>query len=94
MTMRNVNIDLQFQEVISGPPQTQESLWQAATSNDDITIQSWKDQWLSQMRANKEKFGSFKAHGIGKLFNSGKVRGQINNNLDKYLTQYDDKAAP
>lgn len=45
-----------------------------ACSNDGVTIERWRDVWLSNIRANKAHFGSFKEHSLGNLF--GKYRYQ------------------
>ena len=74
---RTVEIDLQFQDVIAGPPIPQGQLWTQACSNDEITILSWKEQWIRQMKENKEHFGSFAAMGIGTLFNKHKHQPAI-----------------
>jgi len=74
---RTVEIDLQFQDTIAGPPVTQAQLWGQACSNDDITILSWKAQWIKQMKENKEHFGSFSDKGIGTLFNKHKHQPAI-----------------
>lgn len=55
----------------------QDSLWRAACSNDDITIVSWRDQWIKQIKENKEHFKSFKEHSVGNLFNKYKYQPAI-----------------
>ena len=77
MIKRQVEISLEYQETIPAPPVSQAQLWQAATSNDDITILSWRDQWIRQIKENKEHFGSFKDNGIGKLWNKYKHQPAI-----------------
>jgi hypothetical protein len=45
-----------------------------ACSNDGPTIERWRDTWLSNIRQNKARFGSFKTHSVGNLF--GKYLGR------------------
>jgi hypothetical protein len=46
----------QFQAYIAGPPATQEQLYSKACSNDGVTINSWRDQWINQAVANNAKY--------------------------------------
>ena len=50
-----IEFKLQFQNYCE-PQAPQESLYQNAISNDTITIDSWRDQWLWQARSNEEKY--------------------------------------
>ena len=47
-------------------------LYQQSCSNDAITVQSWKDTWIAQTKANHAVFGSFKDKSLGLLFNKHK----------------------
>jgi hypothetical protein len=38
-----------------------------AASNDKVTVDSWRKVWVDNMRANREKFGSFNAMSIAQL---------------------------
>jgi hypothetical protein len=52
---RSVEMDLKFQEYIPFPPvQNKEHLYSRACGNDHITVTSWFDQWISQLKANSQ----------------------------------------
>lgn len=61
-------VKLEYQNQILELPVAPKALYAQACANDGITIDSWREIWLSNMRANKIKFGSFKEHSAGKLF--------------------------
>ena len=51
-----VEMHLSFQEIIPGPPPGMEQLHSSACSNDAITINSWKQQWLDQIKQNIQHY--------------------------------------
>jgi len=59
---------LQYQNKILEFPTPPAQMYAQACTNDDITVKSWRNTWLSNMKANKGKFGSFKDYSAGKLF--------------------------
>lgn len=63
-----------YQNLIDGPPARPEQLYTQACSNDKTTIDHFGQTWLSNIRANKARFGSFKEKGLGLLF--GKFQNQ------------------
>jgi hypothetical protein len=65
---RKAEILLEFQNVIEHPPVPTDQLYQQACTNDGVTVDSWRPTWLANIKANKERYGSFAEHGIGKLF--------------------------
>lgn len=65
---RKAEIILEYQNYIEHPPVAPGSLYGQACSNDAVTVNSWRDTWLKNIKANHERFGSFKSHGLGKLF--------------------------
>ncbi len=66
---KQATIWLEHQPYIDAAPVPQQQLYQQACANDAVTIQSWRDTWISQIRANKAVFGSFRALSIGRFFN-------------------------
>lgn len=56
--------------MIEAPPVSKDQLWKQSTSNDGITIESWRRPWIDQIKANHTKYGPFKEKSIGRLFNS------------------------
>jgi hypothetical protein len=68
MVMRTVEMDFEYMNYIPKPPTKKEQLYQQACANDGITIKSWHDIWVSNMKANHKKYGPFKNRSVGKLW--------------------------
>jgi len=68
--MHTREIALEFSPIIPGPPISQDKAHKQACSNDEATIDHWYDTWMRNIKANKERFGSFADHSVGKLYNS------------------------
>lgn len=66
--MKTAEINLEYQRLIDGPPAPPAALRQQSTSNDANTVSAWRDLWIANAKANHARFGSFKEHGIGKLW--------------------------
>jgi hypothetical protein len=60
---------LEYQNTIEQSPAPLEALYSQACANDTTTVNSWRETWISQAKANHAVFGSFKERSIGKLFN-------------------------
>jgi hypothetical protein len=58
----------EYQPYVFRAPQSQHGLYQKAASNDGSTIEFWRDTWINNIKANKQKFGEFGPKGIGNLF--------------------------
>ena len=67
MDKREIIVELQ--PYIDHPPVDARSAHAQACTNDGVTIDKWHDTWISNIRANKERFGSFKDHSLGKRWN-------------------------
>ena len=67
--LKKAEVILEYQDIILEPPVSPKEMYGAATTNDNITIESWRDQWIEQAKANHKRFGSFSNHGLGKLYN-------------------------
>lgn len=65
---KTIEMHFEFMNTIPGPPRKSDELYAQACSNDAITVSTWRDRWLSNIRANLEKFGPFKNNSIGSLF--------------------------
>ena len=65
---KRAEIFLDYQNLIDGPPKRPQDLYGQACTNDVATVSAWRDRWISNIRANHKKFGSFKEFGIGKLW--------------------------
>jgi hypothetical protein len=64
---RKAEIILEYQNYIESPPVAPSQMYGQACSSDGVTIDSWRDIWIGQVKANHKKFGSFKDRGLGKL---------------------------
>jgi hypothetical protein len=75
--MRKAEITLEYQNYIERPPVSESNLYAQSCSNDAVTINSWRDTWISQFKANHAKHGPFKERSIGELFGKNKYRPAI-----------------
>lgn len=67
---RTIDIELEFQPYIEGPPHTPGQLLTQAASNDTVTIDSWRDVWIKMVAENHKLRGPFKNSHIGQVFNT------------------------
>jgi hypothetical protein len=74
MTLRNVDIDLEYAPVMNHVPTSPKQLHDNAAANDDTTVEYWRPIWIRNQRENHEKFGPFKDRAVGSLF--GQFAGQ------------------
>lgn len=74
---RTAEITLEYQNYIETPPVQANQLYGQACSNDGVTINSWRDIWIANVKANHKKFGSFADKSIGKLFGKFKYMPAI-----------------
>jgi hypothetical protein len=65
---KRAEILCEYQPYIDQAPVAPTSLYKQACSNDQRTVEHWRETWLTNVKANKERFGSFKDHGLGRLF--------------------------
>lgn len=66
--LKTIDIDLEFAPIIDGPPVSPKDLHKQSASNDEITVESWKDVWVKAVQENHASKGPFTPNGIGKLF--------------------------
>ena len=66
--MRTREIVCEYQPYIMQPPVKEDSLFKQACNNDGATVEKWKDDWLSNIEANKKTFSSFADKSLGQLF--------------------------
>lgn len=74
--IRNVEIDLTYQPIIDGPPQ-RDQLFERAASGDQQTVNAWRDIWLKNCQASKDRFGAFADKSIGKLYGINRMKPVI-----------------
>jgi hypothetical protein len=75
--VKKAEIYLEYQPYFDFPAQSRQGLYSQAASNDDVTVNAWRDTWLRNIRANKAKFGTFKERGLGKLFGAQRLKPAI-----------------
>lgn len=75
--IKNVEMVFQFKNTIPSPPQKPEDMYSQACSNDKVTVDAWRPKWIANFKANRERFGSFKERGLGKLFGINKFKPAI-----------------
>lgn len=68
MTVKNFDFDVEYLPIIEGLPQSPEQLHSQAASNDDHTVEAWRQTWINNFKANHAKHGPFADNGIGKLY--------------------------
>jgi len=59
MVRKVVEMDLDFMGYIPNSPQDLQAMHKQACNNDSITISTWKDIWINNMRENYAKYGPF-----------------------------------
>lgn len=65
---KTAEIFLELQPYIDQPPVPVASLHAQACSNDGVTVNAWRDTWVSQYQANHAVHGPFKDKSIAKLY--------------------------
>jgi hypothetical protein len=63
-------MDFCYQPTIARPPIPPKALYAQACSSDEITVNTWRQIWIDQVKANHKTHGPFAARGIGKLYKS------------------------
>ena len=66
--MRTREIICEYQNYIFERPGDRQRMWGEAVSNDERTVNAWRDTWISNVRENHKRFGRFADYGIGQLF--------------------------
>lgn len=69
---KKAEIYLEYMPYIDHAPRRREEMWAQACASDTITVNSWRDIWIRQIRENHKRFGSFGEHGIGKFWASAR----------------------
>jgi hypothetical protein len=65
---KTIEMELEYLNVLDRPPESPQQLHKAAASNDDPTIEAWRDTWIKNQAENHKLFGPFSENGIGKMF--------------------------
>jgi hypothetical protein len=59
------------------PPESPQKLYERACSSDEITVNTWRETWKRNVKANHEKYGPFAASAIGELFGKERLKPVI-----------------
>lgn len=70
--LRQRQIICEYQKYTEHPPMQPKQLYAQACSGDGPTVDRWRPTWIGNMKANKEKFGSFAENSVGQLFDKFK----------------------
>jgi Uncharacterized protein conserved in bacteria len=65
---KQATVYLEYQPYIDFLPIPTDNLYQQACANDATTVNSWKDVWISQTKANRAVHGPFKDRSLGLLY--------------------------
>ena len=68
MVRRLVDMELEYLNIIDTPPQSPTQLHAQAASNDNPTVEAWRDTWIKNQKVNHASHGPFSENGIGKIF--------------------------
>ena len=66
--LKTVEMDFEYLNTLDVAPQSPAELHKGAASNDDNTINQWRDTWIKNMQINHKNHGPFSDNGIGKMF--------------------------
>ena len=66
--LKTVEMEFEYLNTLDQAPQSPESLHKDAASNDDPTIERWRDIWIRNMNANHKTHGPWKNNNIGMMF--------------------------
>ena len=69
---RTIEMELEYQPMIAGPPMQPEKMYDQACASDDVTINTWRDIWISNYKAAKERFGTFQDKTFGLIGGSNR----------------------
>ena len=75
--IKKAEVLLEFQNYVETPPIPAKQLWNQSCSNDEITVNSWRDIWIKNYKENSKKYGPFRDKSISKLFGSEKYKPAI-----------------
>lgn len=75
--VKTIDIDLTYRPFIDGPPPREGNLFKRAASNDEATVDRWRDVWVEYTQKAKERFGSFADKSIGKLYGINRMKPVI-----------------
>ena len=75
--MKSREIALEFQPYIMNPPIDPNKAHEQACANDQATMDHWEKTWLGNIKANKDRFGSFASMSAGSLWGTGAGKATI-----------------
>jgi hypothetical protein len=75
--LRKAEIFLEYQNYIDDIPITPAQQFQQAASSDGVTIDTWRDIWIGNTKANHAKYGPFKDKSAGSFHGLHKLKPGI-----------------
>ena len=66
--LKTVEMEFEYLNTLDKPPQSPQQMNKEASSNDDITITSWRETWIKNQKSNFEEYGPFSNSAIGKMY--------------------------
>lgn len=75
--VRKREIICEYQPYIDQPPYSGQDLYKQSCSNDETTVNAWREVWLRQIKANHAVYGPFKNKSIGQLWGSASLKPGI-----------------
>ena len=77
MAIRTVEMDFEFMPYIAAAPQSPKDMHKQACNNDNITIETWRDAWIHNMKRNHELYGPFHERPVTKDYKKFKWQPAI-----------------
>lgn len=74
---RTIEIELQLQQPIDKVPERYGDPYKQACSGDQVTVNTWKDIWIKNFKASKERFKEIGERSYGKLHGVNRQRPAI-----------------
>ena len=68
MIKKIIEMDFEYLNTLDRPPESPAQLHTAAASNDNPTIEMWREPWIRNQAANHKTHGPFAENGIGKMY--------------------------
>lgn len=75
--LKTVTMDFEYLNYISKPPTSGEEMYGNACASDKVTINTWRERWLSNIRDNKKEFGCFADSSVGELWGTNEHKPMI-----------------
>jgi hypothetical protein len=75
--LKTVKMDLEYLPTIDHAPQSAQQLHNQAASNDDPTIEAWRDIWIKNFKENHRTNGPFCDNPLGEIYGEAHLKSAI-----------------